>query len=70
LNTPFSYIMSYFGYVKIPLEAIQLSMAQEDAFKKIVEAIEKNGHKAVAYRKVLEAQRAMTRFLRSGRLVT
>ena len=67
---PIHRIMAFLGYVKIPREAVMLSIAQEEAFKKIVGAIERHGAKAEAYRKVLEAQKAFTMFLRSGRLIT
>ncbi len=70
LKSPIQLVMSYFGYVKIPVQVVQLSMAQEEAFKKIVTTIESTGHEAVAYRKVLAAQQALTAFLRSGRLIT
>jgi hypothetical protein len=62
--------MAFLGYVKIPREAVMLSIAQEEAFKTIIKAVESKGIKSVAYRKALEAQKAFTMFLRSGRLIT
>ena len=67
---PIRFIMAEFGYVKIPREAVQLSMAQEEAFKLVIKAIESTGHESPAFRKALGAQRALTYFLRSGRLIT
>ena len=68
--SPVKVILSYFGYVKIPLAAVQLSIAQEEAFKIIVKHLEQDGVPCVGVRKALEGQRALTAFLRSGMIST
>jgi len=67
---PIQFILAWFGYVKIPIEVVQISMAQERAFQIIIDKFESNGHKLIGYRKALEAQKSMTAFLRSGRLIS
>jgi len=67
--SPLQFILGWFGYVKIPIQAVQLSMGQEEAIKLIIKAIEKNGIQSNGWKKALEAQQALTKFLRSGRLL-
>ena len=54
----FRFILAFFGYVKVPKEAIQLSMILEEGWKKLSMA------------KAYESQKALTWFLRSGRLIS
>lgn len=62
--------LAYFGYVKIPLEAVQLSMRQEEAFRILINALDETGHDCPNYRKALEGQKTLTAFLRSGRAIS
>jgi len=61
-------ILSYFGYSKIPLAAVQLSMMQEGFFEKMLEhETSEIGRGYLS--KYLEGQKTLTGFLRSGKLL-
>jgi len=66
--SPDRLIFGLFGYVKIPKEAVCLSIAQENVLRLCIEVFEKD-HPQPGFRKALEAQRTLTSFLRSGRLL-
>ena len=70
-------ILAYFGYVKVPKEAVQMSMCFEDDFKDLIDLFLDIGEDAPSYKKLAEHLKArkrgmevMTEFLRSGRLLT
>lgn len=67
--SPIQFLFGWFGYAKIPMEVVQLSMCQEEAFRIIIKRLEENGCVAKGCRKALEAQRSITAFLRSGRVL-
>lgn len=60
-------ILSYFGYIKIPIEAVQLSIEQESIFEKLRE-LQTIPKAKELFKQRLEMQKTLTRFLRSGRL--
>lgn len=63
-------ILRFFGYVKIPREAVQLSVEQEfliEKWLKIVVDAKLNGWPEM-FKVALDAQQTLTMFLRSGRL--
>ena len=69
-------ILAFFGYIKVPKEAIQLSMCLEDDFKNIIKIFLGLGEiypdfkgleKHLEVRK--NAVKVMTQFLRSGKLL-
>lgn len=61
-------ILGLFGYVKIPLAAVQLSVAQEAYFEGAYRNIPEEYPKQKAYfKQYVDAQHAITEFLRSGR---
>ena len=70
-------ILGFCGYVKIPTAVVQLSLLQEDNIKIIRELIKKNtsNHtdedviRNTFLDEVLEGQKSLTQFLRSGRLL-
>lgn len=59
-------IMALFGYVKIPKEVVALSMLQENFLIKCSEA-EQDERGVEYFKKAIDAQFALTDFLRSGR---
>lgn len=61
----FQTIMAFFGYVKIPKEAVELSMKLEREWKWLAE---RTGNAAANAR--LMAQETLTEFLRSGKLLS
>jgi hypothetical protein len=61
-------LLSLFGYVKVPKEAVLLSIQLEDIFKQFISALESPESKKDML-KCLNAQRTLTQFLRSGRLL-
>lgn len=70
-------ILAFFGYVKVPREAVQLCMVLEDDFKDLITLFLAIGENAPSYKKLAEHLRerkrgmeSMTAFLRSGRLLT
>lgn len=60
-------MLKFFGYIKIPKEAVRLSMDQESFIETQVELTDKERLKQI-YTKQLEGQKTLTAFLRSGRL--
>lgn len=66
-----SYIMAIFGYVKVPKEAIYLSLLQEGYFELWIRTIKDKDlpdlKKELNLR--LLGQKTITKFLRSGRLL-
>ena len=61
-------ILGFFGYVKIPLEAVKLSVQQELIFETMIEC--ESSEKGKEYlARFLKGQQVMTAFLRSGRLL-
>jgi len=65
----FQIIMAFFGYVKIPTEVVQLSVAQEEFLKKCLKHASDPRGRALFDMK-LEGQKAITGFLRSGKLIS
>lgn len=71
-------ILAFFGYVKVPKEAVQMSMLLEDDFKDLIELFLDIGEDAPpSYKEVAKrlknrkrAMEVMTEFLRSGRLLS
>jgi len=62
------HIMALFGYVKIPLQVVQISIMQEEILKEIIDCLSSEKDR-LEFSKRLEAQKAMTNFLRTGRLL-
>ena len=69
-------ILAFFGYIKIPIEVVQISMLLEDDFKDLIDLFLDIGEDAPTYKKLAvhlksrkRAMEAMTAFLRSGRLL-
>lgn len=60
------FILAWFGYVKVPKEAIQLSMMLEDGWRVVLKHIPDNIESAP---KLLKINQTLTKFLRSGRLL-
>lgn len=58
-------LLSFFGYIKVPVEAVQLSMQQELFFEKMIRM---RPEAKDAWEFYLKAQKTLTSFLRSGRL--
>jgi len=66
LISPLQFILGCFGYAKIPLSVIQLSIRQEDMIKPILSAM--RGREAESlFADMLKAQQTITSFLRSCR---
>jgi hypothetical protein len=55
-------ILCHFGYVKVPKEAVQLSLLQEGKWEQICAILPD-------WKFVLEGQRRLTNFLQSGRML-
>ena len=69
-------ILAFFGYIKVPIEAVQMSMCLEDDFKDIIDLFMDIGEDAPTYKELAKhlkqrkrAMETMTAFLRSGRLL-
>jgi hypothetical protein len=62
------FVLGFFGYVKIPVSVVQLSMKQENMWKQIVDNVTTVENKEI-FGLHLKAQRTLTNFLRSGRLL-
>lgn len=60
-------LLGLFGYVKIPKEAVQLSLLNESNLEKVHDAVP-DGLKPL-FKTMLDAQKALTGFLVSGRMV-
>lgn len=61
-------ILLFFGYVRIPLAAVQMSLAQEEALKAVQHILEKNNPGfGPCFQKYIDGQRQITTFLRSAR---
>ena len=63
---PVQFILGWFGYCKIPLEVVQLSIEQENFFRQMISILEYPQSKEL-FSKYLTGQEALTKFLRSGR---
>lgn len=63
------FILGFFGYCKIPIDAIQLSIQQEDFLKDLQKMYKDKQHGDELFQHHLSIQRAITGFLRSGRLL-
>jgi len=61
-------LMSFFGYVKVPKAAVRLSILNEYAIEKMVKNHSVKGKKIIL-EQLLENTKAITGFLRSGRLL-
>ena len=59
-------ILAFFGYVKVPKEAVLLSMEIEENYRKILKDIPDNEVCSMYHK----SAQAITWFLRSGRLLT
>lgn len=64
--SPVQLLLGRFGYVKIPLEVVRLSMNLE-AFLKTINNYAEDEHGLDPFRKQIEAQHSLTEFLRAGR---
>lgn len=62
------FLLGWFGYTKVPKEAIELSMKQEDFFKKFM-AVQETETGRNLLEMYLKGQQTLTSFLRSGRLL-
>lgn len=67
-------ILAFFGYIKVPEEAIQMSIHLEDDFKELIQIFLPSGENIPEYKKLAEhlkegkrAMEVMTKFLRSGK---
>ena len=60
------YILNFFGYIKIPVEVVQLSIEQEVFFERIIEYIPETKE---IFELHLKGQKTLTQFLKSGRLL-
>ena len=58
-------ILAFFGYVKIPKEAVQLSMKVEDGYHTILGWFPENKEVILLHK----SAKTITEFLRSGRLL-
>ena len=72
------FVLGLWGYVKIPVATVQLSMWQEDCFSDVIKSLEKEYEEVPDlillesiknWKKHLDAQRMLTEFLRSGRQI-
>lgn len=70
-------ILAFFGYVKVPIQAVQLCMCLEDDFKDLIDLFMDIGEDAPTYKELAKqlkvrkrGMEAMTAFLRSGRLLS
>jgi len=59
-------ILAFCGYVKVPREAIRLSMEIEEGYKRLHNLVPENESAALLYK----GSKTMTAFLRSGRLIS
>jgi hypothetical protein len=66
--TTTSKILGLFGYAKIPKEVVQLSLLQERRIESILSELT-NPNNISFFKKLLEGQRLLTKFLWTGRLV-
>jgi len=66
-------IMAFFGYVRVPKEAVQLSILTEDCILELirrVEVIDKKGNFLVLLKEMhKKVTRTLTSFLQSGRML-
>lgn len=62
-------ILAFFGYVKIPTAAVQLSTMQEYYLSKCVKHESDPRGKAL-FNTLLNTQKTLTGFLRSGKLIS
>ena len=65
----FQTIMAFFGYAKIPVAAIHLSLKQEQFLSKCRD-LETDPKGRVYFDRHLEGQKTITSFLRSGKLIS
>lgn len=65
----FQTILAFFGYVKVPKEAIQMSMVLEDDFKGLADVFRDNLKAKAWFSYRQESMKALTEFLRNGRLL-
>lgn len=63
------FILGWFGYVKIPLAVVRLSMEQEVFLRTMLECSPYPVEKKYLF-KYLEGQKVLTLFLRSGKLLS
>ncbi|MFA6213526.1 MAG: hypothetical protein WC714_29080 [Candidatus Obscuribacterales bacterium] len=62
-------IMAFFGYVKIPIPVIHLSILQEEFLDRCATYTTEAELKAL-FTEHLKGQQTLTKFLRSGKLIT
>ena len=64
------HILRFFGYVKIPKEAVQGSLRQEDLMKTAIEVFKASGKDRFAklFKEQLKGQKILTTFLQTGRM--
>lgn len=69
-------ILAFFGYVKVPKEAIQMSMLIEDDFKDMIIVCSIEGERNPKFKQFAENLKVrqevvatLTKFLRSGKLL-
>ncbi len=61
-------ILAFFGYVKIPQAAVQLSFEQEVFLEKLQKLYDEKSQGNFLFAHHLKIQKTLTLFLRSGRL--
>lgn len=63
-------ILGMFGYIKIPKAAVELSLLQESYFDRIYKDIpDKYEKQKLHFKRYVDAQKTLTAFLRSGRIL-
>ena len=64
-------IMAFFGYVKVPTEAVWLSINQEVFLEKLTAIlIKKNPELELVFSEHVRSQKTITQFLRSGKIIS
>lgn len=63
-------ILAFFGYVKVPKEVVELAMLIENGYKIMLKVFESEKVNSIDAKKLHEASKTLTKFLRSGRLLT
>lgn len=63
-------ILRFFGYIKIPKEAVQVSLKQEHLMLEAIELYKASGKDQFVnlFKKQLDGQKILTSFLQTGRM--
>jgi hypothetical protein len=67
---PIHLLMAFFGYVKIPVEVIRLSMEQESFIQAFVNLYKDDPRGNKLFSPRLEYQKTITKFSRSGKIIS